>query len=409
MSFRTHSARPVAALLTLVSTALLLPSSDVSAQDGTLSWSETSTVEVPGALGTILRAMPGALESRTQQQSIHVQGGMLVRGDAEHAFVMDAENRRVLTVDHEARTYTAITFDESAEMAREMNAMASEAMAGADEAMAEVRAEHERNTAELRRAMEEARSQLAFRIDSENTGRTRGFGAAGTARQHVLSATLEAAEPPAGVEDAPSGSLVFVMEVWQSEELPTPDAFYEEWGQRLAADPALRSMAADLAGSSESLGDAGATALAMWDPQISAGLTELLRAVEELDGTTVHSVATAALVAADHDIDPTELIDWEPQSTGDQLREKAGDAARDAAAGAARGALSGLFGGSKKDDAEEEEAEVEPVRPLLKVTTTKEDIVYSDSDDGAVAALQRQIEGYREVTLDELMKGAGSR
>ena len=402
-----QSVRSIAAFLTLALTAFLLPSSDLAAQGGSLSWSETSTVEVPGPLGMILRAMPGALESRTRQQSIHVQGGTLVQGDAQHAVLMDADNRRVLSVDHEARTYTTITFDESAQMAGEMNAMMSEAVAGADEAMADVRAERDRSAAELRRAMEEARSQLSFLIDSESTGRTRTFGDAGTARQHIITAMIEGAEPPTGVEDAPSGSLVFVMEVWQSDDLPTADAFYEQWGQRLADDPQIRSMAADVAGTSESLTDVSATALAGWDPRISAGLTEVVGVVEELDGTTVHSVATIALVAADHDIEPQALLAWEPGSAGDQLREAAGGAVREAASSAVSNALGGLFGGGDKK--EEEEAEVEPVRPLLKVTTTKEDIVYSESDDGAVATLRQQLEGYREITMAELMEDAGGR
>jgi hypothetical protein len=401
------------ALAGLSGFAVLTMPSAADAQTRTLSWTETSTVEIPGTLGLLLRAMPGALDTRTSQQTLHLQGGALIQQDGKTATIMDADNRRFITIDHEAGTYMTFSFEESAQAAREMSALMAEAMAEAEEAMAGTQAERDAAMAEMRQLMDEARAALNFRIDARNTGRTQSFGAAGTAVQHVITAELEAAEPPEGVEDAEEGTLVFVMELWQSDALPTPDAFYQDWGARLAADPAMQALAGEIAASAEAVGESSAAALAMWDPRLSAGLGEIAEAVSQIQGTTVRSVVTVALVPEGVELDREELLAWQPGSTGDRLRAEAAGAVRDAAADAARTALRGLTGrlGARRDEAQADQAAEAPraIRPLLRVTTTKEDIVHGETGEDVLGELQRRMEGYRQITMDDLMREAQTR
>jgi hypothetical protein len=400
----------VALVGALVLTAL---PADLHAQARTLSWTETSTVEVPGTLGMILRAMPGTLDSRTSKVAVHLQGGALIRDDGSQTTIMDADTRQFLTLDHEARTYMAVEFEESVRAARQMLGVTSEAMAEAGQHTDEVRAELDEAREELRRAMDEARQALTFQIRSENTGRTRGFGAAGSANQHIIIAELGVAEAPEGVDDAEDGgTLVFVVELWQSRSLPTPDAFHQEWSARLAQDPQMQSLAADLAAEAEALNEAGAALLAMWDPRIAAGFGEIADAMAGIEGTTVQSVVTVAMVPHGAELDRDELLGWKPESMGDRLRAEAGGAVREAAADAARTALRGLtgrLGGRDRPQADEEPAaEKAAVRPLIRVTNTKENIVHGDTREDVLGAVRQRMEGYRQITLDDLIRDAGA-
>ncbi|MEX0893886.1 MAG: hypothetical protein WEB88_17085 [Gemmatimonadota bacterium] len=379
------------------------------AQNRTLSWTETSRIELPGTLGAVLGVIPGLLDERASQQSIHLREGVLIQEGDGSATIVDADNRRFISVDHEAQSYLTVSFQESAdaasELARIMTAAVEGAAEGTKETLAQARAAQQDSMARFHEAMAEARAQLNFRVAAERTGSTRDFGAAGTATQHIITATLDAAAPPDGVADAEEGSLVFVMELWQSAELPTPDALYEEWGARLAEDPAVRSLADELAGSAGGVGDAGAAGLAMWDPRMAAGLVELADALQGIDGTTVRSVVTVALVPDGQELDREELLAWEPASMGDELRRGAVEAAGSAAASAARGAFGRLGFGGRGDNEEEEEAQ--PVRPLFRVITVKEDIVFEEGGTDALGALEQRMESYRALTLADLMNEAG--
>jgi hypothetical protein len=392
----------IALLATLTITAL---PTDLHAQARTLSWTETSAIEVPGTLGLLLRAMPGALDSRTSKVAVHLQGGALIRDDGDHTTIMDADTRQFLTLDHKARTYMTVGFEESVRAAQQMLGAASEAMAES--------AEHAEARDELRQAMDEARQALTFQIRSENTGRTRGFGAAGTANQHIVTAELGVAEAPEGVEDAEEGgTLVFVVELWQSRTLPTPDAFHQEWAARLAQDPQMQSLSAELAASAEALNEASAAVLATWDPRIAAGFAEIADAISKIEGTTVQSIVTVAMVPDGVEINQNELLSWQPESMGDRLRAEAGGAVREAAADAARTALRGLTGRvggrDRPQAAEEPEASMAAMRPLIRVTNTKENIVHGDTREDVLGAARQRMEGYREITLEDLMREAGA-
>lgn len=73
-------------------------------------------------------------------------------------------------------------------------------------------------------------------------------------------------------------------------------------------------------------------------------------------------------------------------------------------AGAARKAFGGLFGrgGDETEEAEEELA----LRPLFRLTTTKEDIVHGETGEDVLSTLQQRMADYRQVTFEELTEGA---
>ncbi|TVP45993.1 MAG: hypothetical protein EA350_08040 [Gemmatimonadales bacterium] len=358
---------------------------------------------MPGAMGTILRAT-GALGERRTDHGMHLHGSILRQDDGSTSVIFDAENRRFVSVDHEDQTYIEFTFEESAQLARDMGEVLSEARAGADDALREAQAERDEALAELRSSMDAMQEAMTFRVRSEATGERRTIGEM-SAERHLITAELEAREGIEGMEEAAGGQIVFVVDLWQSPDFPDLDRFMEEWAQEMASDPAMQALARDLSESLEPVtGDASAEVLAVWDPRIAAGVKQVMEAMEAIEGTTVESRTLVALVEPGATFDRNELLAWEPNSMGDQLRSQAGDAARGAAQDAARGAVRGLTRGLMGRGGADEEPEAAPprVRPMLRITSVKENPSFSTS--AAPGDPLAELSTYRAISLADLMR-----
>jgi hypothetical protein len=400
---KTTPAFPVAFASLLF--ALLLPAEPAEGQVRSMTWTQVTQIEVPGTFGAVLRAT-GALNERRSDHALHVHGGTLRQDDGSTSVIFDAEGRRFITIDHEQETYMEVTFEESAQLAREMGEVVAEARAGADEALAEVQAERDEAIEELRRAMDEMEQTMSFSLRSEATGERRSFGDF-TANRHVIIGEVEATGEIEGVEGE-AGTLVFVVELWQSPDFPDEAAFMEEWGAALAEDPAMQALAADLAEAFEPVaGASGAELLAVWDPRIAAGASRMAEAMESLEGTTLASRTVIAAVEPGAEMNREELFAWEPASMGDQLRAGAGDAARGAAQEAARGAIRGLSRGllgRGGGDAAEEAAEAPRVRPLVSIRSSRENPLFQTSSESGQNPLFDELERYRPISLSDLMQ-----
>jgi len=390
-----------------VATALLLAGSlgfvgSAEAQTRSLTWTQVTSIEMPGAIGTILRAT-GALDERRTDHGMHLHGSVLRQDDGSTSVIFDAENRRFVTVDHDDQTYIEFTFEESAQLAREMGEVLSEARAGADDALREAQAERDEALAELRSSMDAMQEAMSFRVNSEPTGERRTIGEM-SAERYFITAELEARDGIEGMEDAEGGQIVFLVDLWQSPDFPDFDRYMEEWAQEMAADPAMQELARELSESLEPMaGEASAEMLAVWDPRIAAGVKQIMEAMEAIDGTTVESRTLVALVEPGATFDRNELLAWEPASMGDQLRSQAGDAARGAAQDAARGAIRGLTRGLTGRGGDQEVAEQPPmVRPMLRITSRKENPAFSAA--GAQGDPLAELSTYRSISLADLMK-----
>jgi hypothetical protein len=365
------------------------------AQTRSLSWTERTEVEAPGALGVIIRAAgAGGSESRF---TLHQQGSVLIQGDDDSVVIMDLERGLWTMVDHQDQSFMSLSFEQSAEIGREMLQSGQAASTSPDPAAEQARDE-------ARRSLDDMQARLTVRITSENTGRRQELFPGISGVQHLFMTEFEASAVPEGVDEPEGGSMVFVTELWQSTDVPTDDALIAAWASQVSGGSAS-PLAAELAESASESQQALVEALASWNVEISAGLLELGEAIDALEGTAVRTVTTVALAPRGLAIDRAELIAWEPATMGDQLRGAAGGVARAVAADAARGALRGLSRGAlgRGRDAEPEpEASAPSVRPLLRMTTNKEDIRYEESNRDVAGELASRIAGYREVTIDEL-------
>lgn len=398
--------RGVLPSLATVGLGLLAITSPLEAQERSLTWTQMTKVEMPGTLGTVLRAT-GALNERRAQHGVFISGSVLRQDDGSTSVIFDAENRRYLTVDHEQETYLEITMEESVQVAREMTEVMREARVGAEEALEEAQAERDEAMEELRRSMEAMQEAMTFRVRTEPTGERRTIGDM-TAERFFITAELEARDGVEGIEDLEGGQIVFLVDLWQTPDFPDMDAFMEDWARQMAEDPAMQELAAEMADIIEPMAGEfeSADLLALWNPSIAAGVRQIMEAMEALEGTTLESRTLVAAVEPGARFDRAELLAWEPESMGDQLRDQAGDAARAAAADAARGAIRGLTRGRfGRGGDEPEEAQEEPrVRPMLRITSVKENPVYRVSTTGTQADLLQGIEGYQRLTLQDLMQ-----
>lgn len=371
---------------------------DATAQTRSLTWTETTRVEVPGMLGTVLNAF-GVTDPRESQSAFHVQGRRYIQEDDQSTTVLDLEGGRWLMIDHAEQSYITMAFDEMAQFSAEAMEAAREASREAAD-QADSSAERE----ELRRTLEEADATLDVRVRSEPGGQRQTIGGV-EASQHFVITDFEATAVPEGMEEREGGSMLFLTELWMTEDVPTGEALFQEMATEMANDPRFREMAAELTESAEDVGGGMATALGMWNPQVGVGMQRAAEAIDALPGTMVRSVTTIAMVPLGMQPDRAELTAWTPESTGDQLRGQAAGAARAAVADAARSAIGGLFG-RRNAAPEPEEPEVDEtprVQPFMRVSITRENMSYRESSDDPYGELQNRIAQYEARTLEDLM------
>ena len=385
---------PIAALLLAI--PLLATPQPAEAQDSSITWTETREFEVPGVFGAFLARRAGGADRMDSPRGIHLFGNTLRQDDGASSVIMDLDESHYLIVEHEARTFMVLEFGEALEAIREMEALMSELQEDHQDAMEEARREYEEAMAE-----EELEVEFTFHLESEPTGETRDFDGI-LAERYFLTGRLEMEAAVDGVDEVERGTLLFLVELWQSDEVPSVEEILEVWGEKVAQDPEMQALARELTASLEYEGDeAGMEAAALWDPRIAAGLQEIVEAIESLEGTTIRSTTTVAVVPDGAPYDRDDLLAWEPTTMGSVVRRAAADAAqeagRDAARRAVRGATRGILGRGGRDEPEPEE---EPqVQALFRMISVKSGLQVGIPD----GPLTPDLQGYREIRLADLM------
>ncbi|CAN5712210.1 hypothetical protein BH23GEM8_BH23GEM8_01490 [soil metagenome] len=391
---------PTARHCTLATMGLLLAASPLESQNRSVTWVETTRLETAGTLGTVLQAMPGGLTSRRSEQGLHLLGGKLRQDGGSSSMILDLDNRRWTSLDHDARAYTSMSFAQSAEMIRTMAAGAGGEM---DQARAEMRAalaenaeERERLRAEMRGAAAEVASELRFDVEVRPTSETRRFGSF-SAKRYLLIAQISAPDGVDGVEDQGGGGLAFVVERWQSEDFPSADAAYERWAHEMASDPAMQSLARDMAGSLEPISDEiGSEVLSHFDPRIAGGLQRLAEEASKLTGVSLQTTTAIAFLPTGVPLEVNALLEWRPDSAGDVVRAQAGQAAANAARGAVRGLTRGMLGRGQQQQAQQQPA---VIQNLLRIVNEVTEV----QDHGAPAPSRFEIApGYTERAIPGL-------
>jgi hypothetical protein len=350
-------------LIAPVVIGLPLMSGGIPAAAQDVQYETMTKVEFPGAMGTAMRLAArlggGSLET---VETTYIKGNRM-RTDAERSStITDLDGRRMIVIDHEARTYSVLTFEQMLAAAQQ----AGEALT------AEAEARHaERNPG--------AEGRLAFRFavdDPRERDRIAGY----QADRFFLTMEAEGEYVPegaeAGAEREQAGTLVVLTELWSSRETPAfraQQAFEQQTAREYAA-------------SSAALAQGIAAAFAS-DPQLQVAFEQSTREAMKIEGMPVRTIVRFVSVAPGRQFDRQLAI--APRQEGPGV---AGQAAR-----AGLGRLARAAAGAAGRQQEETRPAQEELTQATFMTVVSE--IRNMSTRALDSKLFEPPEGYRQVDL----------
>jgi len=351
--------RVAAATLWLVPAVLQAP--PVRAQD--VSYETLTKVEVPGALGTMMKAAAklggGSLD---MVQKTYIKGNRMRTDMDKSSTIMDLDGRRFITLDHNAKTYTAMTFEQ----------MAAQAQRAAEQL------QNERTRAGTRATEKSGQTDLKFRFKTDAADQSETI-AGYDANRYFLTMEMEGEYTPEGAtEKEKGGTLVLLTDMWAARDVPTMKAL-----------SAFRAASAqEWAGAESAITKAIATAFAD-QPGVDVAFEQSVKEARKIEGTPLRTVVHFVAVAPDQKFD-RELTTAEKPRSGGVLKA------------AGKGMLGGLAGrlGKKQEEQPATEAEQPTQATILRVSTETRNIS-TKAVDPKVFEIPA---GYKEVKLEELMK-----
>jgi hypothetical protein len=366
-----------------VAATLLLPILPGVAESQGITIRERTRTEMGGPMGQMMRMMPGMGDlSAPQEQVTRIQGLFLREDSGESTTIIDAEGGRMITVDHDERTWMALTPEDMARMMER----ATEQMEDARNQMAE------------RPGGESADFRMNVRSESRKTGERRTI-AGFDAEQVQVTLFMEAEATDRSSNQTAAGTMVLFIDAWLTPEGPDSGAeeIYRRWAEQWTGSDALQQ-------STEAMSQMFAA-----DPRLKTAMEEQTKAMEAMEGFAVRTTSLITTLPPGVDFDRERAI---ADLEGDLTRSGssvAGSAARAVGAEAARGALRGMtrgvLGGRGGREAPAAEA-AEEEAPLGQSTLlrTIEELV--SVERGAIPAdVFAPPAGYRQITLEEMMRG----
>jgi hypothetical protein len=331
----------------------LLAAPPLTAQD--VQYETVTRIELAGVLGTAMRVaarLGGGSTTTVEKTSIK---GRKMRTDVDNtSMIYDLDGRRFTQLDHRARTYTTMTFDEMAAMARQT---AQEARAGQGQQQGRQPAAGETRT----------ETHLTFRFgvdDARQREQVAGFDS----QRFFLTMEGEGEFTPEGsTQREKGGTLVLLTDMWSSKDMPAFAALnrFQEASAREYANASNAMMEALAAAFSE-------------DPSLKVGFQQSREQIAKMEGMPLKSTTYFVMVGPEHRFN-RELALGEGQGAAQQGgRGLRGMAAR--AAAAARQA--------------EQPAEEQSQATIAKVTSEVRNIRTATLD----ASLFEVPAGYRQVS-----------
>ncbi|HEX7071962.1 MAG TPA: hypothetical protein VF190_14200, partial [Rhodothermales bacterium] len=251
-----------------------------------LRYTNTTSVDL-GALGKVASLFGQKLNKI--QETVALSGDYQ-RSDTEtNSTIIDLENDRFITLDHERKTYTIMTFEQMVEHMEQ-------AMAQAQEGMAEAQAE-EAATADD----DDVEGDVQFDVKVEKTGKRESVN--GTPAEQVLL-TIRADFEVKGTDDEGNteeakGTAYALVDSWTTKALAgsaTLEAFQRRMGEKMGAEMRDSNLGTSL------------SAMGL-DPRMSGLMTEAGRELEKLEGAVVRSTMHLILVPEGQELDVQAALD----------------------------------------------------------------------------------------------------
>lgn len=280
------------------------------AQD--LQYTTAGKVEFSGAIGSMMKLFGGAAETL---ETTYIKGSMM-RTDSEGSSVItDLATGRIITIDHEAKTFTILTLEQMVE------AMSS----AMDEAKAEAAAER-RDAAAADEPQTDVDVTYDFSIEKANERREiNGYDA----ERYFMTVETEITATPEGGETEEAGRMVIFTELWNADDVPAAQVLEELY--RKAPEMAARNQEA-FQGMASALGN----------PEIREAMEEAAKESAEMSGFTMRSTTWVVMVPPDQQFDRQLALEPAKKESGGIAKKALG------------GLLGGALGGGKKEEPEEE-------------------------------------------------------
>jgi hypothetical protein len=315
---------PVIAFLPLFAIAITL--TPIHAQD--VEWSTWNKVEFSGALGTMMRIFAGNGESITKS---YIKDARSRSDQEKRSSILDLENPRFIEINHDAKTYTIMTFAQMAEYMKQMQRKADSAMA---QARAQAAKEPPPKPTEEKQA--EVDVKIDFRI--EKPGEKQKIQGYDAERQFVIVETEAMVTPEGGGQAESAGRLIIFNDSWNARGVPIEQAQLN-MAAKAASSPELQKTAQSTVKSSE-----GMITAILSDPKARAALEKTMKEVEKIEGFELKGTMHLVIVPPGMQFDRDKALADEKGGGG------AGQTARSALGGMLRGALRGNQQQQQSDD-----------------------------------------------------------
>jgi hypothetical protein len=335
-------------LVPLLAGPLAVPS-PAAAQD--VQYETVTKLDLPGALGTMVRAAARLGGGSTETVETTYIKGRKMRTDVDRSStIVDMDARRMIFLDHDARTYHVMSLDAAVAMAEEVGQQLEAAREG------------ERVAGE-----QDGQGRVTFRFSVDRPGQRQQVAGYDAERFFLILEAEGEHAPEDGDHPEESGTLVVVTDLWTSTDVPAYRA-------RSDFD---RAAARHYADAGASISEALAGILAE-DPSLQTALELSAAEAEKMEGLPVRTVTTIVAVAPGHTFD--RALVTEPQQTGGGARAALGRLGRAAAGAAGQPPPAGAAG--------------EPTQTVIMTVTSEiRNISTRRLDDG----LFEVPEGYRQV------------
>ena len=307
-------------MIVLMAVVALLPA---TAHSQDVRYTSISRGEFGGSLGRWMKLFGGSSEV---VETTSIKGGKLRTDTEGSSTVLDLDARGFTWMDHDAKTYSTMTFAQAVERA---NAMVEEMEDSLEAAQTEM---------EEAPAPETVRYEVRFTTDRPGK-KTKIVGY--EAEQVFLQVDIEAIpirQPDETEEEANAraGTLVLLSELWLSTSFPgyaAKQAQAEQWAEALGGTEAP----------SKEMVQAY-----KFDPRIQEGFAKLAEEMEGLEGEALRSVTHVVSVPHGVAFDRKAVLKDADKKLTDDVAGAAANEAKDAAGGAVSGLTGGLFGKKKE-------------------------------------------------------------
>lgn len=331
---------PALALALGLSASLAAPA---LAQD--VEWTTATKVDFSGFLGTVARMFGGGDETI---EKTYIKGGKMRTDSDKTSSILDLDAGRVISIDHESKTYTMMTFEQ---MAQQMERAMEQAKQEARQANPQAQESQEQAAQQP-----EGEVELDYELRVEKPGERQKINGYDAERIHMIMET-EATVTPEGEEAQKAGKLVVLMDMWNAENVPVVEAtnaFYSRYPQEAARhSQSMQNMAAAFA----------------TNPQMQEAMEEAAKESEKVSGFPVREVTYMVLVPPDMELDVAAVL------SGGQ-KSGAGETVKKGLGGLLRGAI-----GGNREQQQEEPEEMKQATIMTMTTETREIRTTSLSDD----------------------------